>query len=395
MKLIMTLWKKLPLALVLFIIIFAVIARYFPTVVYLPGMKGVFPVSLPQFSPLPIATDKKEAVVFAGTAATGYTVPSGYKITTVTNRLNRPRVLAISPGGSLLVSEMGGGNISVIDSATGQAKSIISGLKSPHGIVFFGNKLFVAEEQKLNRYSWDEAAKTAKLDKMLFPLPKGGRHFTRSIAFDKEGKMYVAIGSTCDVCEETDPFLTSIVISDAEGNSPRVFSKGLRNTVYITHNSTTNQIWGTEMGRDFLGDDLPPDEVNIFKDGGNYGWPNCYGDRIFDTKGISKDPGVCASTEIPVYKILAHSAPLGLAFAPDGDLLVAYHGSWNRSSPVGYKVVKLNVEGSTVLGETDFVTGFLTGGNVNGRPAGLVYDQAGNLYLSDDQGGRIFKVSKI
>lgn len=383
----MPIWREILLASILVVIVYVIVARFFPQVVYLPTR----PTPLSNGTQI---TQRKEAVSFLGSEASGLSVPSGFKIRTITTSLNRPRVLAISPFGSLLVTEMGGGKVSFIDPTTGKAASVITGLKSPHGITFNKDKLFVAEEERVVRYSWDEAARSAKEEKVILNLPKGGRHFTRSLVFDNEGRLYVSIGSTCDVCEEKHPWLTSIVISDSEGNNPRVFSKGLRNSVYITINPHTNQIWGTEMGRDFLGDDLPPDEINIFRDGADFGWPNCYGERIFDTKGVSKDPQVCATTEIPAYKIQAHSAPLGLAFGSEVDLFVAYHGSWNRSSPVGYKVVKLRVEGNNILGEQDFVTGFLSGGNVNGRPAGLIFDQAGNLYVTDDQGGRIFKVTK-
>lgn len=343
----------------------------------------------------------------------GLKIPDGFSIAIFAKEQDNARDLEFSPEGILLASLPAQGKIVALpdndrNGKADQAKNILTGLDRPHGIAFFDGKLFVAEETKIARYNWDSRNLSASLDKFLFELPKGGRHVTRTIAFNKNGQMFVSIGSTCDVCFEDSPWLASVIISDYEGNNPRLFAKGLRNSVFITVNPTTGELWGTEMGRDFLGDNLPPDEVNIIREG-DYGWPLCYGNQVHDTdfdkkvyiQVIPQPP--CGETEPPVFEIAAHSAPLGLTFVNSpqfpqdwqGDLLVAYHGSWNRSTPIGYKVVRLNVSGNSVTQEEDFLSGFLPVGatgpaSATGRPVDLVFDQDGNLYISDDKAGVIY-----
>jgi glucose/arabinose dehydrogenase len=333
-------------------------------------------------------------------------LPVSYTLGIFAQGLGGVRDLEFSPGGTLLASITSAGKVVAIPGKNGQAdlvKDVLAGLNNPHGIIFYGGKLYVAQETKLVRYNWDEQYLKATQDKVLFNLPSGGRHFTRSIVFDSSGKLYVSIGSTCDVCNESNPFLASIIISDADGNNPQVIASGLRNSVFVAINSKTNEVWATEMGRDYLGDNLPPDEINIIKST-NYGWPNCYGNKIPDTNfNPNATSDSCQNTEPPTYQIQAHSAPLGLAFINSsqfpadwqGDLLVAYHGSWNRSVPDGYKVVHMKVSGNQILGEEDFTTGFLQGSQVIGRPVDLIFDKSGNLYISDDKSGNIYIVQKI
>ena len=164
----------------------------------------------------------------------------------------------------------------------------------------------------------------------------------------------------------------------------------------------TGEIWGTDMGRDLLGDDVPPDEVNIIREGGNYGWPICYGKNIhdadFDKNTYIRNPCMEPFEQPSQIDIPAHSAPLGIAFIPEEgwpeeywhDILVAYHGSWNRSVPTGYKIVRIDEHGIA----TDFMTGFMDGGEVLGRPVGLLVEPGGALYISDDRAGVIYKVAR-
>jgi glucose/arabinose dehydrogenase len=278
---------------------------------------------------------------------------------------------------------------------------VLTGLHRPHGLAFFGSWLFVAEENQLVRYHWDETNLKAIKDKVLFSFPSGGFHFTRTVYIDTTGKLFVSVGSSCNACKEPDPRWASVLVSDVTGAPPVVYASGLRNTVFFTPDPTTGELWGNDMGRDNLGDHLPPDELNILREGKNYGWPNCYGDKVVDTEFGQGSQRECNGTEAPVWKYPAHVAPLGLVFIHSaqfpsdwqGDILVAEHGSWNSSTPVGYKVVHLHRQGQQVVSSDDFLTGWLQGSSVLGRPVDLVFNSEGTLFLSDDQDGLIYEIT--
>ncbi len=355
---------------------------------------------------IPVSTPSK--AILENQADSPLKLNSQFKLQVFAQNLGNPRDLVFSPAGTLLVSIPGSGKIIALpdknnDNASDQTKVILAGLNGPHGLAFFGGKLFVAEKDKLIRYNWDEANLTATKDKFLFNLPPVGLHVTRSLVFDDKGTMYISVGSTCNVCVEKDPENASILISDSDGKIPQVFAKGLRNSVFMTLNPNTKDLWATDMGRDSLGDNIPPDEINIIHQGADYGWPYCYSDKIHDTNFDPKgDSNRCQNTLPPTYKICAHCAPLGLTFInsnkfpPDwqGDLLVSLHGSWNRSVPDGYKVVHLKVQGNSVTSQEDFLTGFINGSTAFSRPVDLVFDSQGKLYLSDDKGGNIYLITK-
>lgn len=336
-------------------------------------------------------------------------VPDSFVIGVFSENLPGARDLTMSPGGTtILLSQPSQGKVVALpdidqNGVVDDIKVVADNLDNPHGITFFNNKLYIVEETKVGVYNWNDFDLSASSKKVLFSLPRGGRHSTRSITFDKNGNMYISLGSTCDTCYEKHPFIAAVIISDESGKEPRLFAKGLRNAPFIINHPENNEVWGTEMGRDFLGDNLPPDEINIIRDGADYGWPICYGNKIhdttFDKNTYIRDP--CEDTIVPSYEIPAHSAPLGLAFVSEafssewrGDLLVSYHGSWNRSTPIGYKIVRLVVNEGKIVGSEDFVTGFLENGQAIGRPVDLEFDQTGALYISDDKSGRVYKIVK-
>ena len=192
----------------------------------------------------------------------------------------------------------------------------------------------------------------------------------------------------------------------ADGGVLRTFASGLRNPVFMTIHPETKKVWATEMGRDMLGDDLPPDEINIIAKGRNYGWPFCYGKNVHDD---DFDPAMKKSCREPEtypshIDIPAHSAPLGLSFFPEdgwpagfrNNLLVAYHGSWNRSVPTGYKIVRYRLDGSgNLLGVDDFVSGWLTkDGTALGRPVDIMVRPGGTIFVSDDKAGVIYRITR-
>jgi glucose/arabinose dehydrogenase len=317
--------------------------------------------------------------------------------------LGKVRDLQLTPEGILLASNPSRGKIyALVDSNNdGKAdtrKEVYASLDQPHGLAFYNKELYVAEETKVTKLKWDATVLETQPVSTVMSLPKGGRHTTRTITFNQNGDMFVSIGSTCDVCFESHPFLASVIKKPVDGET-YVYASGLRNSVFIKFRPGTEQLWATEMGRDFLGDNLPPDEINILKEG-DYGWPTCYGDRVYDSKFGANLPQYCDNTIPPVYKIQAHSAPLGLVFidspmfpeAWQADLFVAYHGSWNRSTPVGYKVVRLEIEGDKVIAEHDFLDIWLEGSTTSGRPVDLEFAPDGSLFISDDKAGVIYRV---
>jgi glucose/arabinose dehydrogenase len=217
-------------------------------------------------------------------------------------------------------------------------------------------------------------------------------------------KLLISVGSSSNVSHEEDWRRAKILTADTDGGNLRTFASGLRNAVFMAIHPVTGQVWATEMGRDFLGDDLPPDEINIVEEGRDYGWPVCYGKNIHDTDfDDTPGPNPCIEKAASYIDIPAHSAPLGLAFIPEKgwpkeywhDLLVAYHGSWNRSEPTGYKIVryKLDRKGN-LLGEEDFISGWLTENNrALGRPVDILVCPGGIMYVSDDKAGVIYRVA--
>jgi glucose/arabinose dehydrogenase len=334
-------------------------------------------------------------------------VPSGFKLGLFADLgSSLPRVLEFDPAGVLFASIPAQGKIVALpdenkDGVADKIVDVLTGLNRPHGMAFGGGKIFIGESDKVVRYDYDPGSFGTSNRQMLFSLPSGGRHFTRTIKI-YEDKLYTSVGSSCDTCIEEDSKRSTILVSGVDGSNLKVFAKGLRNTVFFVIDKE-GRIWGNDMGRDFLGDNLPPDELNIIEDGGDYGWPFCYGDKVRDSKfmsGLNLD--YCNQTKSPAFKYPAHIAPLGLAFidsslfekSDQGDILSSFHGSWNSSTPVGYKIVKLKAEAGGVTGMEDFITGFIKGGEVLGRPVDLVFAENGTLFISDDKAGAIYILTK-
>lgn len=308
-----------------------------------------------------------------------------------------PRVLTFDSNQTLLVSLTSQGKILAMPDANndGQADKIVevlTGLNKPHGLAFDGNNLYVAETNKVSKYTYDPRDFSATNPQVLFELPAGGRHFTRTIRINS-GKLYVSIGSSCDTCVESNELRASIWVANLDGSDLRPFATGLRNTVFFTFDRAGN-MWGTDMGRDYLGDSLPPDEINIIEEGKDYGWPYCYGKQVRDAKfrpGEFSD--YCPATTPTAYDLDAHVAPLGLAFDAAGDLYVALHGSWNSTIPAGYKIVKLSVFANNVTNLQNYVSGWLSGREVLGRPVDIVFDDSGRMFVSDDKAGLVYILS--
>ena len=355
---------------------------------------------------------------FARAEKTGFDLarlkaPPGFHISIFAEEVDGARMMAFSPGGVLLVSESGEGKVVALPDPKHAGKAertipVLSGLNEPHGLAFYEGKLYVAENDKVRRYDWDEANLRASNPKPLADLPGSGGHSTRSLVFHGS-KMYVASGSSCNVCIEKDPRRAAVTEFNPDGSGQKIFAKGLRNAVGLAVNPKTDTVWVTVNGRDWLGDNLPPEVVlDLGKDGGDAGWPYCYGDRVPDSKFTKPGDNRCKNVIAPKVQIQAHSAPLGLAFYEGSEfpaeyrnnIFVAFHGSWNRSVPTGYKVVrvKLDDKGQPQGGAEDFITGWLAPGETKkgrwmGRPVGIVFGSDRAMYVSDDAAGVIYRVT--
>lgn len=324
---------------------------------------------------------------------------------------NDPRMMAFSPGGVLLASNPDDGKVYAFPDPkhTGQAErvaEVVGGLREPHGIAFHDGKLYVAENHQIQRFDWDESQLRASNGKVIAQLPGGRGHSSRTILF-ANGKLYASAGSTCNVCIEEDSRRATVMEFNEDGSGMKIFARGLRNSVGLALNPKTKTIWATENERDMLGDNIPPDEINDLGVGGDFGWPYCYGRQVPDREYTKPGDERCAKTIPPKVELQAHSAPLGLAFYEGtmfpvgyrGDLFVALHGSWNRSVPTGYKIVRVHInEKGEPAGVEDFITGWIKPGETKkgvrmGRPVGIVFSSDGSMYLSDDEAGVIYRVT--
>lgn len=361
-----------------------------------PTLRGAWPA----FGP----TSGDIARDLATTTSTGpLSLPAGFSISTLAS-VPGARVIRPDFFGNLWVSQTPRGTISLVDiksSTTPQVYPILRDLRNPHGLAFDSFALYFAEEDKISRvtvYSDDSVHK-------IIDLPPGGRHTTRTLGIGSDKRLYVSIGSSCDVCYEADPRRAAIYSMRLDGSDFKEYAKGLRNAVFFTWDSE-GSMWATEMGRDNLGDNIPPDEINRVSLGEDFGWPICYGDGIhdsvFDKRQYFRDP--CDEKVAAEVMLPAHSAPLGIAFIPNGsnskwpkeiqgDMLVAYHGSWNRTVPTGYKIVRVHIKSDGHSEISDFITGWLTkDGNVLGRPVDIIADDTG-AYITDDKAGLVYRLS--
>lgn len=337
------------------------------------------------------------------------TIPDGFTLSIFAKDLEKPRVLVQDPAGILITSDMGSGEIMALP----DNKIVVSGFKQPHGILFDNCTsstctLYVSEVTALWQFNYNVQTKQTTNKQKLIDLPDGSRHFTRYLLKDPNNpnRLLISIGSACDVCVEKNPMHGSVQALDLQTKEITPFSTGLRNAVFLTQRPNTKEVWTTEMGRDFLGDELPPDEINILREGNDYGWPYAYGQNIEDKKFPYPNTGAIRDIyTIPSHIDLpAHSAPLGLTFVPQnsdwpkeywGNLLVAYHGSWNRSEPTGYKIVRIILdEQGNKVSEEDFISGWLDGNSSLGRPVGLLATEKGELYISDDKAGVVYLLKK-
>jgi glucose/arabinose dehydrogenase len=334
-------------------------------------------------------------------------VPSGFRVTYVSKHVPGARFMAFAPDGDLVVTETSAGNVVVIapgSSPDAYPASFASALALPHGVAFFGSKLYVATWSGVIRYDYPSQTPTTLFSNM----PEGGDHNSRSLAIAGDGSIFVSSGSTCNLCGESDSRFATVLHYGVGDSVGAIYASGLRNASGLAFDAS-GALWAVVNQRDNIGptqsvtDNLPPDELDRVASGANFGWPQCYpnpaaANRLPNPEYPSAN---CAGQTAAALDFQAHSAPLGIAFynasqfpaSYKGNAFVAFHGSWNRSTPTGDKVVRVTFSAGSPTGYQDFVTGWLQGGSYRGRPVGIAVGPDGSLYISDDRQGYIYRVS--
>jgi Glucose/sorbosone dehydrogenases len=291
---------------------------------------------------------------------------------------------------------------------------LATGLDQPNGVAFRKGALYVATAGKILRYDdieqhLDAPPKPVVVRESL-PNPSAG-HTWKFIAFGPDDMLYMSVGAPCNVCL-SPPMVSTILRMEPDGSNLEVFAEGVRNSVGFAWHPTTHEMWFTDNGRDMLGDDVPSDELNVaWKQGLHFGFPYCHQGDVPDPQFGSQR--ACSTTEPPVQKLGAHVASLGFAFYTGGmfpasyrnAVIVAEHGSWNRSVPSGYRVMVARTDGRRVTSYETLIDGFLPGARTTaqggfgamraalGRPVHVLQLADGSLLVSDDTGNRILRLS--
>ena len=324
-------------------------------------------------------------------------VADGYSISLLTT-VPGARVVRVLESGDLLVSSPSTNQVFLVDHSSGATTTLLSALDGPHGLEVHDGYLYIGEDARIARIRFDGRTTDGALTTFAGDLPSGGGHWKKTIRRGPDGALYLAIGSTCNVCIEEDQRRAALWRYDLASGTPSLFATGLRNAAGFAWDAD-GRLFATDNGRDLMGDDLPPCELNEVVEGGFYGWPFAYGDRIADPDlGAGREDVIAASIG-PVFEFRAHNAPLGIEFLrssahPDDyrtAALVALHGSWNRSAKDGYKVVSLHATADGYESR-DFLSGFLIDDEVSGRPAEVAEARDGTIYVADDYANAIYKI---
>jgi len=328
-------------------------------------------------------------------------LPPGFNIELFADVPNA-RSLASGDAGTVFVSNRRGKSIyAIVTAATGgrEVLEIANGLSTPNGVAFFDGDLYVAQVDRVLRYRDVEsrlqdmpAAEVLDID-----LPSESQHGWRYIGFGPDDKLYISIGAPCNICDRDG--YGRIVRMNPDGSDRETVAIGIRNSVGFTWHPQTLELWFTDNGRDMLGDDLPPDELNHAPEAPlNFGFPYCHAGEILDPEyGDGKN---CSDYTPPAQKLGPHVAALGIKFYTgrefpaeyQGQIFIAEHGSWNRSEKIGYRVSLVRLEQGQAVSYEVFAEGWLQGQEVTGRPVDLLVLDDGSMLLSDDNAGKIYQI---
>lgn len=337
----------------------------------------------------------------------GITLPPGFTIEIYAKNVPGARSMALGTRGTLFVGSRSEGKVYAIRNRNGdhvadEIITIAKGLKMPNGVAFRNGSLYVAEVSRILRYDNIEA----RLGNPPRPVvvndsfPDKTHHGWKFIRFGPDGKLYVPVGAPCNVCEEEDSRFATIMRMNADGTNLEVFASGVRNTVGFDWHPRTGELWFTDNGRDWLGNDTPPDELNRApRSGLHFGFPYWHGRGIPDPEFGKKRRQ--DQTVLPEQELGPHVASLGMRFYtgtmfPESyrnQILIAEHGSWNRSERIGYRITLVRLEGNRAVSYEPFAEGWLHNDKVRGRPVDLQIMPDGGILVSDDKAGVIYRIS--
>jgi len=335
-------------------------------------------------------------------------LPPGFKISLYAQNLPKARSLTLGDNGTVFVGSRNHDKVYALvdrdgDNIVDKTYIIAKRLWTPNGVAFYKGDLYVAEINRVLKYVDIEnhLGNPPKPIVVNDSFPRNAGHGWKFIRFGPDDKLYVPVGAPCNACERGDQRFASIMRMDSDGSNLEIFAKGVRNSVGFDWHPKTRELWFTDNGRDNLGDDLPPDELNhATKKGQHFGFPYCHGGDLKDPKFGDIKP--CSEFRAPKQKLGAHVASLGMRFYKGSmfpekyrnQIFIAEHGSWNRSSKVGYRISLVTLENDQAVSYESFAEGWLhKGSKVWGRPVDVLVMPDGALLVSDDYAGAVYRIS--
>ncbi len=355
--------------------------------------------------------DSEGLVSTDGLKLDAISLPDGFEID-VFARVTNARSMVLTENGTLFVGNRGGDKVYALKDTDGDWKAderyvIASGMRMPNGIAFKDGSLYVAEVSKLWRFDdiEENLDNPSQPVKIYDDFPTDRHHGWKYIAFGPDGKLYIPVGAPCNICESKNEMYASITRMNPDGSGREVYAHGVRNTVGFTWHPETGEMWFTDNGRDRLGNEEPPCELNrITEAGQHFGYPYCHGGYLKDPEFGDKYP--CSDFVQPTQNLGPHVAPLGLKFCQSqlfpseyqGKIFIAEHGSWNRDPEVGHtghKITMVTEQDGKGVAYEDFATGFLNKetNTAWARPVDIVFAPDGSMLVSDDLAGTIFRIT--